>query len=154
MRSVFLTLLVLTVAGLHAASGDLTFEGTWKLNPQRSHFSHGELPKSLIITIGAWNSNGIRYESKNLVGDKTGGITFTATLDGADAPVAGTNSYDTVSVKRVDARTLHMEMKKSGRVVVDTTYRLAADGKSLTREGVARKSPGEPNNFREWFDRQ
>jgi len=141
------------LAVLSASAGERSFIGQWKLNPEKSHFSHGELPKSLVITIQSDGADGIRYQSKNLVGEKTGGIMYAARLDGSDTAVTGTTAYDTASVKRVDPQTLHIQMKKNGAVIVDTVYTVAADGKSFTRKGIAKKGP-EANSFEEWFDRE
>lgn len=152
-RRIFLGLLMNAMLAPLTFGGDLPFAGKWQLNHDKSHFSHGELPKSLVITIEANGSDAIRYQSQNLVAEKTGGITYTAKLDGADTPVTGTDSYDIASVRRVDARTLHIQMKKNGALVVDAIYKVSADGKSLTREGTAKKGPGEANSFHEWFDR-
>jgi len=57
-----------------------------------------------------------------------------------------------VSVRRINTNTFNVKMKKDGQVIVDTTYTVAPDGKSLTRAGTA--SHGEVNQFHEWFDRQ
>lgn len=152
-RRIALSLLINAILAPLTFGGDLPFAGKWQLNHEKSHFSHGELPKSLVITIEANGPDSIRYESRNQVGEKAGGITYTAKLDGADSPVTGTDSYDTASVRRVDARTLHIQMKKNGALVVDAIYKVGADGKSLTRKGTAKKGPGEANSFQEWFDR-
>jgi len=153
MRSAALVF-ALTAATFPALAGDMPFAGTWKLNPDKSHFSHGELPKSLVITIEGDGPDGIRYQSRNLVGEKTGGINYTAKLDGTDSPVKGTTAYDTASVRKVDSRTLQIQMKKDGNIVVTTIFAVAPDGKSLTRKGTAKKGPGDANDFEEWFDRQ
>jgi hypothetical protein len=137
----------------HAFAGELPFVGEWQLNREKSHFSHGELPKSLVIAIEADGPNGIRYRSRNQVGEKAGGITYAAKLDGTDAPVTGTDAYDSASVRRADAHRLYIQMKKNGAVVVDLLLKVAADGKSLTRTGTANKTPGVANSFEEWFDR-
>lgn len=150
---VVLTGLALCAAALPAFAGELAFAGEWKLNPEKSHFSHGELPGSLIVTFAADKANAIRYQSKNLVAGKTGGIMYSARLDGSDSPVTGSASYDAASVTRTGKRTLHIQMKKGGAVVADMIVKVASDGKSFTRKGTAKKGPGEANSFEEWFDR-
>jgi len=57
-----------------------------------------------------------------------------------------------VSIRRINASTFNVKMKKGGEVIVDTTYTVAPDGKSLTRKGTA--NHGQVNEFSEWFDRQ
>ncbi|MBI4911030.1 MAG: hypothetical protein HY820_45895 [Acidobacteria bacterium] len=136
-----------------AQGADFPFAGKWKLNHGKSRFSHGTLPNSLVITLAADGPNGLRYQSKNQVGEKTGGMSYAARLDGSAASVTGSASYETASLQRVDARTLRVQMKKNGAVIVDAVYQVAADGKSLTRKGTAKKGPNEVNTFEEWFDR-
>lgn len=136
-------------------AGDIALLGTWKLNPAKSHFSHGDLPLSLVLTIEADGPNGIKYASRNkLVDGSSGGAGYRAKLDGKDYPVSGTASYDAVAIRRMDANTFQIQMKKGGAVIVDTRYTVAPDRKSLTRKGTANKAPGEVNHFEEWFDRQ
>ena len=140
-------------AALSAQAADIPLVGVWKLNPTKSHFSHGDLPLSLILTITADGAGGIQYASKNHLTDgSSGGASFHATFDGKDYPVTGAPAYNMVSVRRIDASTFNVKMKKEGQVIVDTTYTVAPDGKSLTRRGTA--NHGEVNQFREWFDRQ
>ena len=135
------------------AGADLALTGTWQLNLAKSHFSSGELPAKLALTIAAEGSDGIRYRSANLVAGKAGGAAWTAHFDGKQYPVTGTNDYDTVTVQKVNERTFHLQMRKNGELTVDLTYTVAPDGKSLRRKGVSHKA-GHENRFDEWFDRQ
>jgi hypothetical protein len=155
MRRTRHLLLILALLGLKAAAADVSLAGVWKLNTAKSHFSRGDLPLSLVLTIEADGTDGIKYVSKNhLVDGSSGGASYRAKFDGKDYPVSGSASYDTVSIRRVNARTFNVQMKKGGAVIVDTMYAVAADGKSLTRKGTAKKGPTEVNHFEEWFDRQ
>src|SRR5579872_6371416 len=115
---------------LWAASDPLV--GVWKLNPAKSKFSHGDLPLSLVITITADGDSGIHYSSKNkLVSGSSGGAIYSAKFDGKDYAVSGSPSYDHVSIQRVDGRTFQIQMKQGAKVVVDATYTVSTDGKSL-----------------------
>ena len=151
MRRLFLVAsAILTWSALGA---DNPLAGVWKLNTAKSHFSHGDLPVSLVLTIEADGANGIKYSSKNqLVNGTRGGASYAAKFDGKDYEVTGTPSYDHVSIKRVGPRVFRVLMKKGDAVIVDTNYVVAADGKSLTRKG--KHAPPEVNEFDEWFDRQ
>ncbi len=155
MQRIISALFALAAAATFALAGDVSLAGVWKLNPAKSHFSHGDLPLSLVLTITADAAGGIQYSSKNhLVDGSSGGANFHAKFDGKDYPVTGTPSYNMVSVRRIDPNTFNVKMKKDGTVIVDTTYTVAPDGKSLTRKGTASKGPGDANQFNEWFDRQ
>jgi hypothetical protein len=144
---------ILSVAPAIAAD-NLALAGTWRLNPEKSHFSEGELPSKLVLTIVADGSDGLRYSSANLVVGKVGGTQFAARFNQKNYPVTGASAYDTVSARRIDAHTFHMLLKKNDAVIVDITYNVAADGQSLRRIGVAHKGPGKENHFDEWFDRE
>ena len=154
MRRIIPLLLTPGLLAFTLLAADIPLVGVWKLNTTRSHFSHGDLPKSLVLTIEAEGANGIRYSSKNqLVDGSSGGASYHAKFDGKDYPVSGTPSYDTVSIRRINANTFNVQMKKDGKVIVDTEYTVAVDRKSLTRKGTAVKGP-DTNHFDEWFDRQ
>jgi hypothetical protein len=153
MRKVNLLLLIFAVAAVNVLAADIPLVGVWKLNPPKSHFSHGNLPLSLVLSITADGADGIQYASKNhLVDGSSGGANFHAKLDGQDYPVTGAPAYNMVSVHKISANVFNVKMKKDGQTIVDTTYTVAPDGKSLTRKGTA--SHGEVNQFAEWFDRQ
>ena len=153
MGKVFSVLLFLAFPILAA---DNPLVGVWKLNTAKSHFSAGhDLPVSLILTIEADGPNGIKYQSKNrLVDGSSGGAGYQAKFDGKDYPVTGTPSYDAVAINRLNANTFIVHFKKGGKIIVDTRYTVAPDGKSLTRVGTATKSPEDVNHFDELFDRQ
>lgn len=153
MRKVNLLLLIFAVATVKVQAADIPLVGVWKLNPPKSHFSHGNLPLSLVLTITADGADGIQYASKNhLVDGSSGGASFHAKFDGRDYAVTGAPAYNMVSIQRIGANVFNVKMKKDGQVIVDTTYTVAPDGKSLTRKGTANHR--EVNQFAEWFDRQ
>jgi hypothetical protein len=151
MRRLFLV--ASAILAWSAFGADNPLAGVWKFNAAKSHFSHGDLPVSLVLTIEADGANGIKYSSKNqLVNGTSGGASYAAKFDGKDYPVNGSASYDHVSIRRVNPRTFHVQMKKGEAVIVDMTYTVAGDGKSLTRKGT--HAPPEVNQLDEWFDRQ
>ena len=153
MRTIIPLLLIMATAALNVLASDIPLVGVWKLNPPKSHFSHGDLPLSLVLTITADGADGIQYASKNHLTDgSSGGASFNTKFDGKDYPVTGAPAYNMVSVRRINANTFNVKMKKDGQVIVDTTYTVAPDGKSLTRKGTA--NHGQVNQFNEWFDRQ
>ena len=153
MQKTIPLLLICAVAAVNALAADIPLVGVWKLNPPKSHFSHGNLPLSLVLTITADGADGIQYASKNhLVDGSSGGAHFHARFDGKDYPVTGAPAYNMVSIHKISANVFNVKMKKDGEVIVDTTYTVAPDGKSLTRKGTA--THGEVNQFAEWFDRQ
>jgi hypothetical protein len=57
---------------------------------------------------------------------------YTANFDGKDSPLTGAPNADTVSLKRIDARTTERTDKKGGKVTVTLTRVVAQDGKTMT----------------------
>jgi len=59
------------------------------------------------------------------------GRSFTAKLDGTDAPYQGDPEFDTVSVKQLDERTLEETDKNAGKVVKITRWAVDPDGQTI-----------------------
>ena len=60
------------------------------------------------------------------------GETYTAKLDGSDAPVKGAYGYDTVSLKKINARSIEETDKRGGDVIDVSTMTVSPDGKKMT----------------------
>jgi endonuclease YncB( thermonuclease family) len=60
------------------------------------------------------------------------GESYTARLDGTDAPYKGDPDTNTVSIKRIDKSTIEETDKLNGKVLSVTRMTLALDGKSMT----------------------
>ena len=106
--------------------------GTWKLNMAKSKFEAGAPPKSSTATI-------------TTVGDKRRLVVHTvpasgpelttestAADDGKDYPMKGSPTVDTVSVIRIDERTIERRDKKNGQVIATLRAKVSADGKTMT----------------------
>jgi len=59
------------------------------------------------------------------------GRSFTAKLDGTDAPYKGEPEFNTVSVKQIDERTIEESDKNSGKVVKITRWTVDPDGRTM-----------------------
>jgi hypothetical protein len=116
------------------------FIGTWVLNRAMSTFEPGPAPQRRITTfemVGdalrhvTRTSSTFRTES---AGDGLGGtdtVEYTARFDGKDYPI--TNSVlSTVSIKRIDARTVERTGKIGGQIVETSTREVSPDGQRLT----------------------
>jgi len=126
---------------------DVPMVGTWKLNVAKSKLGPGPVPKSITSTIETVGdktrmtgvrigSDGLRTEAK-----------FSAKLDGKDYPIQGSANAETVSLKRIDARTVERTDKRSGKVVETSTTVFSADGKTSTTTGKGRCSKGEEFDY-------
>ena len=77
---------------------------------------------------------------------------YTAKFDGSEAPVMGSSNLETVSIKRVDARSIERTGKTRGLVIETCSMKVSPDGKRLT---MVIKGSGEfPYSSTQVFDRQ
>jgi hypothetical protein len=112
------SLLLLPVAALAAGP----FDGTWKVSLQ-----HVQLSKKPIVLL----LSGGDYTCKSCL------TSATIKADGADHKVKGNPNLDTAAVTVVDANTVTLIDKLSGKTVQSTKWVIAADGKSLEREDTS-----------------
>jgi hypothetical protein len=103
----------------------------------------GVAPSGVHATSGSWkivkvkqSDNGVTTTYKTTgdqitMSDPTG-ETYTAKLDGTDAPVKGAYTFNTVSVKKIDAHTLEETDKRDATVVAVVKMTVSADGKKMT----------------------
>jgi len=132
------------------------FVGTWKLDVDASVFAPGPAPISRTMTIVPVG-NGVTHQIDSMVPlsgmTKTAvNFSYTAKFDGTDAPVMGSSNLETVSITRVDARTIERAGKVRGMVTETCTMKLSPDGKRLT---MVIKGSGEfPYSSTQVFDRE
>jgi hypothetical protein len=80
---------------------------------------------------------------------------FTAQYDGKDNPVTGSNPFgNTISVTRVDARTVKATIKQDGKVTLTQTVTVSEDGKTRTITSKGTSSDGRPIDSMTHYDRQ
>jgi len=103
----------------------------------------GVAPSGVQATSGSWRITKVQQSDNGLLttfktaGDELsmsepGGESYTAKLDGNDYPVKGAYTYNTVSLKRIDAHTIEETDKRDGKVIVVATMTVAPDGKKMT----------------------
>ena len=94
-------------------------------------------------TSGSWRINKVKESENGLTttyksnGDGLSmsaptGESYTAKLDGKDYPVKGSYGYNSVSLKRVDDRTIEETDKRDGKVVAVVKMTVEPDGKKMT----------------------
>ncbi len=98
--------------GAHAASGQ------WKVDKVK------QSDNGLLTT---YKTNGDEITMSEPTGE-----TYTAKLDGSDAPVKGAYGYDSVSLKKINTRSIEETDKRGGQVVDVSTMTVSADGKKMT----------------------
>jgi hypothetical protein len=115
----------------------------------------GVAPSGVHATSGSWqivkvksSDNGTTETYKTTADGLTysdpTGETYTAKFDGTDAPVTGAYAYNTVSLKKVDAHTIEVTLKRDSTVY--EVIKLTANGKTLTRE-VTNKLTDRTNTY-------
>lgn len=127
--------------------------GKWVLNVAQSSFSVGDLPKSLELRI-LEERDGIRYQSASvLVDGQKRGANYWAKFDAKDYELTGSATYDHVSIRPQGARAWTVSHKKGTAVITETKYTVSADGKTMLREGTAKRDDGQVNKFKETLDK-
>ena len=88
--------------------------------------------------VDSVSDNGIiftyKVEGDSLSMSTPTGQSFTAKLDGTEAPMMGDPGTTTVSVKRINATMLEETDERDGKVINVSRATLSADGKSMTVE--------------------
>ncbi|MGA7928869.1 MAG: hypothetical protein WCA20_23090 [Candidatus Sulfotelmatobacter sp.] len=103
----------------------------------------GKAPAGANGTSGSWrvnkvnvSENGVTTTYKSDGDDLTmstpAGEGYTAKLDGKDYPYKGTFSYDAVSLKRINDRTIEETDKLNGKVMQVSKMTVSSDGKTIT----------------------
>ncbi len=101
--------------------------------PAGAHAISGSWRTTKVDTV---SDNGLLFTYK-VEGDSLSmttptGQSYTAKLDGTEAPYKGDPGTSSVSVKRVDKNTLEETDKRDGKVISVARITVSADGKSMT----------------------
>jgi hypothetical protein len=155
-RLTFLAVLCLLIgsAVTPARAADDPANGTWTVNLAKSKYSPGPAPKSTTVTIKIENGAEV-YESKGV--DASGNAihgSFTAKLDGTDAPITGISGVDTISLKRSSPTHFVATLKKGGVVTMTVHVVIAADGKSRTATYSGKNEKGDAEHDVVFYDKQ
>jgi GH15 family glucan-1,4-alpha-glucosidase len=103
----------------------------------------GKAPAGAHATSGSWRMGKVKESENGLTttykssGDELSmsaptGESYTAKLDSKDYPVKGSYTYNSVSLKRVDERTIEETRKRDGKVIGVSKMTVAPDGKKMT----------------------
>jgi hypothetical protein len=128
--------------------------GTWKLNVAKSKFSPGPPPKSLTVTVKP-AGKGETVNTEQVTGDgQTIKTEYTADFDSKPYPISGAPNSDTVSLKRINARTTERTDKKGGKVTQVLRRTVSADGKTMTVTVKGKNAQGQNVNSTLVFEKQ
>jgi hypothetical protein len=141
------------IANLSAQASDPR-SGTWKLNPAKSKYSPGPAPQSLTVKVEP-SGRGEKVTAEFVNADGTRTTTqYTASFDGKDYPLTGSQIADAVSLKRIDARTTVRTDKKGGKVAQTLRRVVSRDGKTMTVTTKGTNAQGQAVSNVAVFDKQ
>jgi phage tail sheath protein FI len=122
---------VLSVMAATAFASTDAFMGTWKLNEAKSKIGAGG-PKNETVTYeAAGDQIKVTLEGTQADGSTTK-TEWTGKFDGKEYASSGNPNEDMRSCKQIGDRTLQVESKKGGKVVLSARVVVSADGKSRT----------------------
>ena len=141
--SAVVVLSALTAGSLRAQSNSAANNpdvGVWKLNVAKSKYVPPPGPRSQTRTVVALPDGGVRVTIKGVSGSgKSINYTYTTHYNGEDSPLKGVgfpSGANTIAVKRIDASHTTQTDKKDGKVILQVTREVSADGKTETIHGT------------------
>jgi len=130
--------------------------GTWKRNIEKSKANPAPANpiKSLTLVYAAVDG-GIKVTATGERKDGTAiNSTSTVKYDGKEYPVTGA-TWDTTSMKQVDANTITFESKKTGgKYHVTGRTVISKDGKTMTTTSKGTNAEGQPTSSTAVYDKQ
>lgn len=145
--------LVSFAAPVVAAEADPAL-GTWVLNLSKSRFDPGPPPKSLVVRFQS-DPKGVKNTSELVDADgKKSTVVYTAAYDGKDYPVTGSDTADTVLLRKHDNGKVERVDKKGGVVVQSFLRSISEDGRTMTVTHKAKGANGALQHNRLVFDRR
>ena len=126
----FFTLDVGLAAQSVSAEQDLIV-GTWQLDVAKSRYTPGPPPRNETRTY-VRDADGLKGTIRRRHDDgREQVIEYRADFD-HEYPVMGTEAYDTIRLKRIDARTAEAVLSHAGRVFGTARRVISEDGRTLT----------------------
>ena len=151
-RAIVLTALL----GLFATSACVAADanmGTWKLNEAKSTIPAG-LPKNNTVVYAAAGAD-VKVTVDGVAGDgKPLHNEWTGKFDGKDYPVTGDSTQDARAYRKIDDRTMELDVKKDGKIAYTGRIVLSADGKSRTITVSRADSAGKKITSSSTYDKQ
>ncbi|HKD60481.1 MAG TPA: hypothetical protein VKB47_08470 [Terracidiphilus sp.] len=141
------TLTVKTIAHPMNSDQTVTATATGKRTGVKPSGVHGTSGEWQIVKVEQ-SENGLTTTYKTsgdeLTMSQPTGETFTAKLDGTEAPVKGAYGYDTVSLKKINDHTIEETQKRNGNVVMVNTMTVGGKTMKVTAEN---KVTGRTNTY-------
>ena len=129
-RTLFLSL-ALTFAAASTALAQSPHMGTWKLDEARSTIPPNSLKNTSVTYEAAGDSIKVTTDGTDAKGDPLQTV-WTGKFDSKPYPVTGDATADTRTYTLVSEHALTFQNKKAGKVVLDGSITVSADGKTRT----------------------
>jgi hypothetical protein len=134
---------LLCALSLPALAADDPQTGTWTLDLAKSKYVSATPPQSSVVTTAPFGKDGVSVtvNAVNARGEKTG-IQYSAQYDGKPYPRtetgAGAIAGQSVTLRRIDARTVERIVYLAGKPVGTETWAISADGRTrtVTQSGI------------------
>jgi hypothetical protein len=156
MRNILVKLFIGTAITSVAMFGANNSIGSWKRNIEKSKSTPTATNpiKSLTLTY-AESDGGIKVNATGQRQDGTAiNASYTVKYDGKEYPVTGA-SWDTVSMKQIDANTFTVETKKTGGKYHSTGRTvISKDGKTMTTTTKGTNAEGKPTSGTAIYEKQ
>jgi hypothetical protein len=150
---IFATLaIVISQSASAAAPNAKLWNGTWHLNASKSKFSPSTKEQSETRT---YDISGGKVTMKSSSKDPAGkelNFSYSAGLNGKSYAMVGNPNADSISVNAVSAREIKARSRLHGKLTVQSTATVSADGKHLTIDRKMLRIKGTPTDVLE-FDR-
>ena len=120
------------------------YVGTWKLNPTKTKVTgSGSYDRSATGKIES-QENGFKliYDGVDAAGKATHSE-YSAKYDGKDYPVQGNQTFDTVSLRKIDNNRQDRLYKKDGREVISEHAEISKDGRTGTVTQKGKDAKGQ-----------
>ena len=131
------------------------FGGNWRVVLDKSTYSPGPPPKSLMAKIEVvgdrinFTFDGYDADGKALLLEE-----LSLTLDGKEYPIKDDPDRDTTSIKKIDDYTFERTDKKGGKVTAVTVTVYSRDGKSRTATTTGTNAQGQPIHNVVFFEKR
>lgn len=117
--------------------------GSWQFHAADSTYESGPAPRESTRVFERAGDK-VRFIHTGLAANGQPFRTeYTAGYDGSDYPVTGSGRYDTVSQKRIDARTVDLTFRLRGAVTVTARRTVSEDGRQMRIEASGKNPDGK-----------
>jgi len=146
-----LIIATVTLATQAAAAPDMKmWSGTWHLNVAASKWRAGDKEQS---ETRSYDYSGGKLSMKSSFKDSAGketNFSYSAGCDGKSAHMTGNPRADSISLTCVSGREIKATSRMKGKVTVQSTATVSADGKHLTLKRTYVSMKGAPTELLEF----